>query len=217
MRPFPELQEKALDYAAKHLFILSDSMTFSAPATCSDFLEVVKFLAYAINVSQRLPGNDQLQKLKSTWLQRANQASADCDSLEDSGLGEMHFSDQLLRAVNFVDVMTEPELKLPQGTEDYVKTLWQGLSSGRLPDRNYIIPRAHNFEKGTPIPGAIAYEEGARSSTFIELAYLATHIPLMVTGYGRHQLFVEDSKWLYKFFASQLLRRHGGVLNGLVL
>jgi hypothetical protein len=155
-------------------------------AACGDVEEVMPLAMYA----SRFYAEGDLRT--AHMVATTNAAIADCDGLEgllgynfpqlpgDKPLGDDKVFDLVIWSLLFVEGELIPGLVLPQEYQDFSPALW-------------------NFLQTYEIRDAWTYEDGAEDDTFVEAAYLATHIAYIPTGNHRFPLYIADAPELYRF------------------
>ena len=191
----PELEERSLQEAVRILKILSKKYVEGddAPlAVCKRAMKYMDLVTYAHTLLQRLPDDASLRVLEHKLVSRAEKALQDCGSLAAvvgyDPVEEMSKRNQpddvvfkwVLNSIVFTDALSNPKLVPLKGTDLYVADTWEYL-------KHYRFPPVSSFP------------EKYDSTKFSDYAYLATHSAYVPTGFGRHQLKVEDAPWLFKY------------------
>jgi hypothetical protein len=100
--------------------------------------------------------------------------------LEDKDLPPEDVFELVIWSIQLIEAELVPGLELPREAREFSPALWRYLES-------------------YPLIGAKAYKNGAWNKQFTEIAFLATHIVYIPTGYHRHPIYIEDSSRLYRF------------------
>ncbi len=192
----PGLKVTAREHARRVLApLLAARLTHgSSPPSCKEFWPLLTLTIYANSL---LPSHGA-DTTKMIGL--ANGAFHQCGSLQ-AAIGYdyrqklpggnlshdlfNHFSnddawDLVMWSITLTDAQLVPNLELPAEARDLPPAVWR-------------------FLQHYPLTGARAYPDGARNKNFYDTAYLATHIAYVPTGYGRHQIYIEDAPELYRF------------------
>ena len=199
----PELDAKARDAARNNLATLITPYLELDPATatCDDIDDL---LPLAIFAHQLYGAGD---RRTSVITKRTNAAYGACGSLKAAT--EIDLREALAPdTVSPEDVEKGEVLKDLKDLEDlfdvYIWTLWL-IEAELYPDiklpaeARRFGPKAWEYFKAYPLPGASSFRDGARDERFITLADLATHIAHIPTGTHRFPLYVADSPSLYRF------------------
>ena len=195
----PAFHQKALLASSKIIKI--STQKYAASETykegCTRTYNQMKFCAYADYLARRLPEDEELHRLRDTLVKRTNamfRACKDIDGVlgylghENDFLTELANKDAhrdlvfrwVLAAIALVDAMTVPELEMPPGSDEFVAGVWEYF-------KDYKLPYARDNERGM------------RDHVTFDVAYTATHIAYIPTGYGRHAQLVEDAPYLFKY------------------
>ena len=190
----PALEKRALTLAFDYLDTLS--RPYRGPKAIEPICDVVgeylTFAVYAHSLAQRMPYSQKAKDLRSELVTGSNTALAACGDLKtllgfdpqvamavkDAKLGDVYH--WVMWSITFVDTLTNPDLKMPPGTDTFIAETWRYLAT-------YSVPLAE--EHPTGLNHMPAYDA----------AYLMTHVAYIPTGYGRHQLRVADAPWLYGY------------------
>jgi hypothetical protein len=183
-----EVDEMARDGARENLTALVQPFLSRDPGTvqCSDYGSVLPLALHAHNQYQ---ANDARV---GHLVDLANDALAQCSSLStameldyepmlasgDASLGDAF--DLVIWSLLLVEAQVVPGLDVP-------------------PEARDLPARAWDFFQDYPLPGAAEFPDGATDGTFIETAYLATHIAYIPTGNHRFPIYVEDAPNVYDF------------------
>jgi hypothetical protein len=184
----PGIQGRARDLARRTLMPLIGPYLERSPAsaTCREYSPLLTLAIYAHILLQ----TDDPRSL--TMVALTNTAYRTCGSMANAlgydyrqklrakNVSTNDVWDLVMWSITFTDAQTIPGLEVPAEARDLPPTLWRFLAHYRL-------------------AGARAYRERARDETFYDSAYLATHIAYIVTGYGRHRIYMKDSPELYRF------------------
>jgi hypothetical protein len=158
----------------------------SGLATCKEFSTLIDL---AIQADALLPQEDARIP---TLVGLTNASYRSCGSIAMATGYDFHqrlaaenvstdeLSDLVLWSITFTDAQLVPGLELPSDARDLPPALWSFL--GRY-----------------PLVAARAFPEGGRNTAFYDMAYLATHIAYIPSGYGRHPIYIADAPWLYRF------------------
>jgi hypothetical protein len=183
-----DVDQMARDGARENLTDLVQPFLARDPGalTCSDYGSV---LPLAIHAHNQYQANDARVE---HMVGLANAALARCDSLSaameldyepmlasgEASLGDAF--DLVIWTLLLIEAQVVPGLDVPPAARD-------------------LPARAWRFLQDYPLPGAAEFPEGADDGTFIETAYLATHIAYIPTGNHRYPIYVEDAPTVYDF------------------
>jgi len=191
----PELETRSLQEAVRILKTLSQKYIEDddAPlAVCKESMKHMDLVTYAHILLKRVPDDGSLRTLEHKLVHRANKAFQDCGSLamllgydpveemSKENQPDDEVFDWVLNSIVFTDALSNTKLLPPKGTDLYVADTWEYLEH-------------YNF------PPVDSFPEKYDSAKFGDYAYLATHSAYMPTGFGRHQLKVEDAPWLFRY------------------
>jgi len=190
----PELQARSLEIAAQHLQVLARpymSLT-GPPPTCEHVSEFLTLAVYAHSIAQRAPKNSRMKTIRDRLVERTNLALDDCGTLDAVlGFDPVTVFDQpeasnpdvygwIMWSVTLTDAVSNPDLKMPPGSDQFIAKTWRYLST-------YTVPQGRD------------HPDGLNHMPAYDAAYLMTHAGYMPTGYGRHQLTVSSAPWLYRY------------------
>ena len=189
----PELRRRALESARGVLDRLVPPYAAMpmARVNCDEIHTYLLLLGYTQPLST-LPPRPGDAAVRSRLLARANHAVRDCGG------------PQGLLGLDYRAVLANPKMTLD---ELYDLVMWsvtlieaRAIDGLHLPEDVWALPgEVWKRLRGYPWKDASTYAEGANDYTFYDVAYLATHVSYMPSGYGRYQLFVEDAPWLIRF------------------
>jgi hypothetical protein len=190
----PALEKRALTLAFDYLDALSKP--YRGPKAIEPICDVVgeylTFAVYAHSLAQRMPHSQKAKDLRADLVIGSNAALAACGDLKtllgfdpqvamavkDAKLGDVYH--WVMWSITFVDTLTNPDLKMPPGTDEFIAETWRYLAT-------YTVPLAKD------------YPNGLNHMPAYDAAYLMTHVAYIPTGYGRHQLSIADAPWLYRY------------------
>jgi hypothetical protein len=183
-----QVDEMARDGARENLTGLVQPFLTRDPGTaqCSDYGSVLPLVLHAHN---QYESNDARV---GHMVDLANAALAQCNSLStameldyepmlasgEASLGDAF--DLVIWTLLLIEAQVVPGLDVP-------------------PEARDLPARAWGFFQDYPLPGAAEFPDGATDGTFIETAYLATHIAYIPTGNHRFPIYVEDAPHVYDF------------------
>jgi hypothetical protein len=191
----PSYHQKALHAASRVLQINAAKFANRKKdhIQCEHMYEQLKYVGYGQYLVNNLPEDTSLHELQKNLVSNVNKMIQVCGTLEkllDVGDLNTIFTVRnehadpvfgwVLEAIAIVDCLTVPDLKLPDGSEEFVANVWKYLS-------DYDLPYARNQKKH--------YSHYPTRNT----AWLATHLAYIPTGYGRHVQRIEDAPYLYQY------------------
>ena len=162
------------------------------PTSCLHSADYLALAVYALELDARLGRAEKGSALTTQLVRRTNLAIADCGgltnllgfdpkvALKDKNAANGTVYSWVMWSVTLLDALAKPAIQLPDGSSKFVGHVWRFLST-------YRVPLARNSP------------DGMNRDDVYDAAYLMTHIGYIPTGYGRHQLFVHDGPWLYRY------------------
>ena len=187
----PDLDARARHAARNNLTTLITPFLDLDPetATCAEFDTLLPLALFA----HKLYPADDIRTNVVT--KRTNAAYSACGSFEAA-------TESYLSAILAGE--DEPADDLEDLFDLYIWSVWL-IEAELYPDIE-LAPEARTFPrkawkyfKAYRLPGASAFEEGARDREFTKIADLATHIAHIPTGVQRFPLYVADLPGLYRF------------------
>ncbi len=160
---------------------------------------MMKLLGYAHDLSNYLSPkiDEELKLVRSKLLDNLQNTIFACGDLGNL-LGDKYWREKIedksldsgevyvwnLSSIALAHCLTIPELSMPAETGEFVVKVWRYFY-------DYEIPSYADFEE----------ERDNRSATgsWVDMAYLATHVAYIPTGYGRHYQYLKESPHLYHF------------------
>ena len=209
--------QKAVDTAIRVLHIsaaqLVGERTAEYASECSHMYPKVKLTGYAHRLHHERPANEDLEELRNQLISMLNDSFEECSSdldevlenddpwtemIKDKSQPEEEVYSWAMWAIALTEclVMVEDLTKLPEDTPDFVAEVWRYMEHYDIPDHRDYVHEEDEDERGT----------------WVEFAYLATHLQFIPTGYGRHYHYVEDAPYLYHFYRDNFYAAfsHGG-------
>jgi len=208
----PVFHQRALNAAIRVLRI--SSKYFAGPDAsgssrdCESMYNKFKLSGYANRLHQEDPENEGLKKLRDELVTNLNLSIHECDNslddimendeetwreaLQDKERGESDVYSWAMWAIAITECLIIKDLRLPEDAPDFVADVWRYFKNYELPD----------YERG--------FED--ERGTWVQLAYLATHLQFVPTGYGRHYCYMKDAPHLYHFYRNNFFvaYRRGG-------
>ena len=200
----PKFHQRAVDTAIKVLevsvedYIKDDS---DDNVECIEMFAKATFSGYAHRLSMEAPKDLDLKRIRDRLVDHLNKSFEKCGSLdmvftdgvadqeepwrkslEEHDLLYDEASDWVAWSSALINCLTIPDLEMPEETNDFLFSAWKFFGE-------YGIPSYVDYE-----------EEEDRRGSFEEMAYLATHIQFVSTGYGRHYCYVRHAPFLYQYY-----------------
>lgn len=201
-----DLHKKACDGASfviKALLKRSDETNNSdnyfdwSSTTCQETHTKAKYLVFLNYLSKEYPGDVEIQNLLAGLTNLMQATLDDCGNLDNYMDLDRHWENdlsslkterlQIRHYVHKSNVLTDlynvPDLDLgpmKKELDRFTAKLWKYLA-----EYKFINARDARF--------------GFKGDRARHHAYLVTHAAYMPSGFGRHELHVEDAPWLYKY------------------
>jgi len=195
----PKFHQKALDSAIKVLYISTKMLVGEEVADfateCSHMYQKFKITGYGNRLQLEQPDDAELKELQDELVENLNESIHACSddlnevldndvpwrvSLRNKNKGESEVYNWAMWAIAITECLVIHELDLPEDSPDFVADVWRYFEDYGLPDYH------EDFEDDR--------------GSWVELAYLATHLQFVPTGYGRHYHYVKDAPYLYHFY-----------------
>lgn len=195
----PMFHSKALKSAIHVLFVSSKYFAGEeAPETateCDVMFQKFKLTGYSHRLQQEDPDDEDLKELRNSLVENLNLSIHACgddlneimdkdeswqDALKNKDRDEEDVYNWVLWSIAITECLIVHDLRLPEEAPDFVANVWRYFEDYKLPD----------------------YEDGLEDDrgTWVQMAYLATHLQFVATGYGRHYSYVKDAPFLYHFY-----------------
>ncbi|KAL7581456.1 hypothetical protein ACA910_022033 [Epithemia clementina (nom. ined.)] len=197
----PKFHQRAVDIAVKVLKVsVEEYIQEGVDVECDNMYAKTTFSGYAHRLAIEAPKDMQLKEIRDALIDHLNKSIKECETLDsmfsdgvdegdawrdkmaDKDLESDEVYEWNMWAVALTNCLTIPELKLPEDTQEFIARVWQYAAS-------YELPYYADYEE----------EEDPRGS-FKDLAYLATHLQFIATGYGRHYCYVKEAPYLYHYY-----------------
>mmetsp|Transcript_46372 Transcript_46372/g.132703 ORF Transcript_46372/g.132703 Transcript_46372/m.132703 type:complete len:550 (-) Transcript_46372:83-1732(-) len=188
-----------LELAAPYLDPQQDSREVGKCSELQDG-DLATLVSYALYIKQQAPHNATVDFALERLENATNLALVACGTLQEllgfepsSRLGKLPISAEdavkmtsidrvygmVLQEVDLIGLLANPRLQMPNGTSDYVADFWNYLSRYPFPGfSDYNASQLYNFDQNS---------------------YVVTHIPYIVTGEQRHEIYVSDAPWLFSY------------------
>lgn len=184
----PDIQAVSRNAARKNLAPLVGRYLHRNPrkATCDDYDDALPLTIFANSLFAK--GDPRIAQMTAF----TNAAYRKCGSLKAAMEADYKarlkkrppvtedIFDLVIWSTWLIEAELVPDLEIPKGAKAFPQDLWRYLA-------NY------------PFKDASEYKRGAGNRNFRQLGYLATHAAYLVTGYGRHPIYIADSPKLYGF------------------
>uniref|UniRef100_A0A7S3QCC1 Uncharacterized protein n=1 Tax=Chaetoceros debilis TaxID=122233 RepID=A0A7S3QCC1_9STRA len=199
----PEFYRKALHEAIRVIKITTRSYMEEYEDSCdsNEAFTLMKYVGYADDLHKAsLPqgGDKQLKHIRDKLVKKLQNIIDECDSNLGFLIGDIHWREKLndysldsgevyewnLGAIALNQCMTIPDLSMPVDTKEFVAKVWRYFY-------DYDIPGFLDYE--------LRGDNRSATDSWVDMAYLATHVAYIPTGYGRHYQYLTESPHLYHF------------------
>ena len=158
----------------------------------------MKYVGYADDLHRQYVHklDPDLKNVRDTLVEKLQKAIGNCDNDLGNFIGDVNWREKIrntslssgvvwewmLSAIALNQCKSIPDLTMPKETHEFVARVWRYFY-------DYDMAGFEEFEA----------EDSERNGSWVGMAYLATHVPYIATGYGRHYQFLRESPHLYHF------------------